>query len=311
MTKPAWLAKMRCPECRRGPLKATPARAGQDTGRWKVGGLSCPHCRRRYPVTQGVLRMLPSGVETRYQYWAELHKAIDYSGVTRLFRTRFEYPAPFLLTYHRMAALGRKSGLKGLTALELGAGSGSYSLSLVHFGVVKESWLLDISLESLLGARQVFRDFGLQPFLIQADIHRLPFADGAFDLTLSGGLMEHFVGPEQQALVDENCRVSRRIFCQVPSSTPTYWVYRKLLTWWWGKWPFGFEVPLKTARLKALYAGAGAVPDAWEYSNLASALLFVGGARFPLLRCWKWRPGVLKAFKMDDILLAKMPVPGK
>jgi hypothetical protein len=254
--------------------------------------------------------MLPAGVEKRYRHWADLHKAVDYSGVTRLFRRRFQYPESFLLTYHRMAALGRKAGLNGQTTLELGAGSGSYTLSLAHFGMVKESWLLDISLESLLGARRVFLEFGLNPFLIQADIHRLPFRDSAFDLTLSGGLMEHFVGADQEQVVAENCRVSRRVFCQVPASTFAYWTMRKLLTWWWGKWPFGFEVPLEAGRLEALYRGAGAVPVAWDFSNLASALVFVGGNRAAWLRNWRWRPASWRAFKVDDILLAAVPSKG-
>lgn len=299
----AWLHKLRCPACR-GELSALPKRRG-DWGAWGVPGLKCRRCRGSYPVKDGILTMIPKGDLGRYAYWEEMHAASDAKAIIAAYRRSFSYSQAFIETYYCLPRLCRRLGWSFGDGVELGCGWGVYSLSLARSGRLQQPWLLDISRSALRGTRQVYRAFGLEPFLIQGEIHSLPFRDGAFEVSLSGGLYEHFVGEEQEKLVRENCRISRRVLCQLPTSSLAYWTYRRLVTWKLGRWPFGFEVPLKRRRLRQLYEGAGARVLAWDFHNLASAMLFAAARRFGRLSRLTWRPALLWLLRHDAVLAAE------
>jgi hypothetical protein len=284
--EPAWLGKLRCPQCGpKGKLRALPARKGS-WGAWGRPGLACGRCKERYPVVEGgVLRMIPKGDYGRYAYWEELHQGVDAASTLQAYEKRFKLPASALDAAFVLPRLSRKAGWGPYaSSLELGCGWGTYTLSLAQAGLLKEIWLLDISVSALKGTQKVFRHFGHEPFLLQGEIHHLPFKDKAFEVSLSGGLYEHFVDAEQEQLVEENCRISRKILTELPEGSLAYWIYRKFFTWWWGKWPFGFEVPLSRKRLRFLYERAGARIKAWDYHNLATAALFAFSGRAPFLR---------------------------
>lgn len=302
--RPDWLGKLRCPACGHLDLVPLPARSG-DWGAWGLPGLRCPGCQRRYPVESGVLTMIPEGDLARYAYWEKMHAAHDPAAIVTAYRRSFSFRQRFLETYYCLPRISRRLGWDYEDAVELGCGWGVYTLSLVRSGRLQRPWLLDISSSALSGTRQVFRAFGLEPFLVRGEIHNLPFRDGAFDLSLSGGLYEHFVGAEQEALVLENCRVSRRVLCQVPESSLAYWTYRRLVTWKLGCWPFGFEEPLSRRRLRELYEGAGARVMAWDFHNLASAVVFGQARKHPWLSALAWRPGLLWLLRHDAVLAAE------
>jgi hypothetical protein len=197
--------------------------------------------------------------------------------------------------------LSRKAGWKSFSSsVELGCGWGIYSLSLAKAGMLREIWLLDISVSALKGTQSVFKHFGFEPFLLQGEIHQLPFHNAAFEMSLSGGLYEHFVGEEQIQLVHENCRVSQKVLNEIPVGSFAYWIYRKFFTWWWGQWPFGFEVPLSRPGLKALYENEGMTVRAWDYHNLATAGLGALGDRAAIFRpLAAWRPFFFYLFRHD------------
>jgi hypothetical protein len=273
-----------------------------DWGAWGVPGIVCGACGEAYPVIDGILQMIPQGDLSRYAYWEDLHKNIDVEGMVALYRRRYAYPQAFQDSYYALPRLCRRLGWSFAESLELGCGWGTYSMSLAQSGLTRQLWMLDISLSALKGTRQVFRQLGFEPFLIQGEIHHLPFKDRAFEVSLSGGLYEHFVGDEQQALVAENCRISQRVLNELPESTLAYWAYRKILTWHWGRWPFGFEVPLTRARLRGLYSSAGMQIRGWDRHDLATAALFVAGERWPWLRRFTWRPGIFHIFRHDVVV---------
>jgi hypothetical protein len=280
--QPSWLSKLRCPRCAaKSKLSALPAKKGT-WGAWGRPGVKCARCKESYPVVEGgILRMIPKGDMQRYAYWEKLHSEVSAQDTIAIYDRRFGFPPATVDAEFCLPRLSRKAGWGTFaSSVELGCGWGIYSMSLAKAGLLKEIWLLDISVSALKGTQQVFRHFGFEPFLLQGEIHHLPFADKAFEVSLSGGLYEHFVGDEQQQLVDENCRISSKILTELPESTVTYWIYRKFFTWWWGKWPFGFEAPLTRKRLRELYSASGAHIVAWDYHNLGTAVLFMVAERF-------------------------------
>jgi ubiquinone/menaquinone biosynthesis C-methylase UbiE len=97
-----------------------------------------------------------------------------------------------LVIYYPWLNLIIKNRLKFKRSLEVGSGTGSYSLILKKLGLVEEVYLFDWSEESLKLAKKLFEHYGEKAHFIQGDAKNLPFKDNFFDLTLSGGLLEHF-----------------------------------------------------------------------------------------------------------------------
>lgn len=303
MPQPLWLKKIRCPQCRHSPLTPLNAPKKGDWGAWGLPGLRCAKCKEAYRVNGGVLSLIPKGNLSRYAYWEALHRGIQSDAVAAIYKRRFAFSDDFLAIYYATPRLARKMDWAFEDALELGSGWGSYSLCLWRFGRLKQPWLFDISATALKGARKVYRAFGVEPFLVQGEIHDLPFTDKAFAGSLSGGLFEHFVGDEQEKLVAENCRISRRVLCQAPESSLAYWFMRSVVSALNGfKWPYGFEVPLRRSRFRELFAKAGGRIRAWEFNNLASAMILRAGDRWPLFRAWTWRPSLWWLLRYDTVV---------
>src|SRR5690606_18040987 len=140
----------------------------------------------------------PKGDYSRYAYWEKMHSKTDPEEIATLYKKRFDYPENFLLNYYGMPRLAKELGWKCKDGIELGSQWGSNTLTLCKFGIIEQPWLLDISVAALQGAMAFYKKFDLLPFAMQGEIHSLPFKDQAFDLSLSGGLYEHFVEKEQE-----------------------------------------------------------------------------------------------------------------
>lgn len=304
--KPAWLAKIRCPKCAKARFSVARAARPKDYGAWGVKGLRCLACKESYPVEKpGILRLIPRGDYSRYAYWEKLHATTSPESITAIYKRRFTYAEKGLLNYYAMPRVAKSLGWKVKDSIELGAQWGSNSLVLQRFGIAREIWLLDISVVALRGALAFYAQFGKPPFCVQGEIHGLPFKDGAFGLSLSGGLYEHFVGEEQERLVAENVRISQKVLCQVPESSLAYWLYRGLVTVIKFGWPFGFERPLFYRRLKRLYEEGGATVLRRDWHNLASALLMVLGEKYPWLQRFTVRPGIFFLLRHDAVIAAQ------
>jgi hypothetical protein len=305
-----YLAKLRCPACGHGTLRKLAPRRG-DWGAWGAPGLRCGRCRAGYPVEPGgILRLIPKGDYSRYAHWEKMHSASSGEQIAALYRRRFAFDDAFLLAYYAMPRLARRLGWTAEESLELGCQWGSNSLTLHRLGVCDKVWLLDISVTALTAAVGFFRQFGVTPYALQAEIHALPFKDAALDLTISGGLYEHFVGEEQERVVEENCRVSRRVLCQVPESTLAYWTYRRLYSLARGGWPFGFEVPLSWGRLRSLFVRDGFRLAGRDYHDLASALRMIVGERHAAARIVTARPPFLYPLRHDAVIAVERKAPG-
>ena len=81
------------------------------------------------------------------------------------------------------AAIGR--------ALEIGAGTGYFSLNLLRRGIVGEATATDISPGMLRRLQTTAGELGLEVATVSADAERLPFEDGSFDLVLGHAVLHH------------------------------------------------------------------------------------------------------------------------
>jgi SAM-dependent methyltransferase len=113
-------------------------------------------------------------------------------------------------------ALGQRALPRYERALEIGAGTGYFSLHLVAAGVVDRATCTDISpgmLETLAGNAERL-GIGERVETRVADAEELPFADASFDLVLGHAVLHHL--PDLERAFTEFARVLR------PSGTLTF-----------------------------------------------------------------------------------------
>jgi ubiquinone/menaquinone biosynthesis C-methylase UbiE len=106
-------------------------------------------------------------------------------------------------------------------SLEIGAGTGYFTLNMVQEGVVREATATDIS-PGMLEALQVnARRIGVGVQTVACDAEQLPFADGSFDLVLGHAVLHHI--PHLDRAFSEFLRVlrpgGRFVFAGEPSRT--------------------------------------------------------------------------------------------
>jgi ubiquinone/menaquinone biosynthesis C-methylase UbiE len=77
------------------------------------------------------------------------------------------------------------------SALEIGSGTGYFSLNLLEAGVVRSATCSDISPGMLATLAANAARLGLDVECVQTDAEALPFADGSFDLVLGHAVLHH------------------------------------------------------------------------------------------------------------------------
>jgi SAM-dependent methyltransferase len=104
-------------------------------------------------------------------------------------------------------------------ALEIGAGTGYFTLNLLRAGVVAEAVATDISPGMLRKLENSARELGLRVDTEACDAVELPFADDSFDLVFGHAVLHHL--PDLDAAFREFRRVLRPggavAFCGEPS----------------------------------------------------------------------------------------------
>ena len=101
-------------------------------------------------------------------------------------------------------ALGREPD-RYARSLEIGAGTGYFSLNLMRAGVIEDATCSDISDCMLASLRENAARLGLDVRTRRVDAERLPFADGAFDLVLGHAVLHHI--PDLRGAFAEFARV--------------------------------------------------------------------------------------------------------
>jgi ubiquinone/menaquinone biosynthesis C-methylase UbiE len=101
-------------------------------------------------------------------------------------------------------ALGGEPG-RYQRSLEVGAGTGYFTINLLRAGLIGEATAIDISsgMLDVLAATAV--RLGLQVETVQADAERLPFEDESFDLVLGHAVLHHL--PDLETAFAEFARV--------------------------------------------------------------------------------------------------------
>jgi len=139
--------------------------------------------------------------------------------------------------------------------LEIGAGSARDSLRLAELGARVVA--VDNSAPAIELTRKGMVTRGVELALVQADVFRLPFNSGSFDLVFSQGVMGHFADP--RPLLDEQVRVLRpggALLMDLPQTVNVYTVRNKLLMRS-GRWFAGWETSYTLPRLERLLQNAG------------------------------------------------------
>ena len=116
-------------------------------------------------------------------------------------------------------ALGRRSGEVFGDALEIGAGTGYFSLNLLQAGAIERATATDISPGMLATLESNAAELGLEVTTAAAEAETLPFADESFDLVFGHAVLHHI--PDLRTAFSEFSRVLRPggtlAFCGEPS----------------------------------------------------------------------------------------------
>jgi SAM-dependent methyltransferase len=104
-------------------------------------------------------------------------------------------------------------------ALEIGAGTGYFTLNLLRAGVIEEAVATDISPGMLRALERSARELGLSVETAECEAAELPFEDGSFDLVFGHAVLHHL--PDLDGAFREFRRVLRPgavvAFCGEPS----------------------------------------------------------------------------------------------
>lgn len=116
-------------------------------------------------------------------------------------------------------ALGRWPGRPFRDALEIGAGTGYFSLNLLQLGLIERATATDISAGMLAELGASAGRLGLDVSTVETDAERLPFASDSFDLVFGHAVLHHI--PALEPAFAEMHRVLRPggtlAFCGEPS----------------------------------------------------------------------------------------------
>jgi SAM-dependent methyltransferase len=162
-----------------------------------------------------------------------------------------------------------------LRAIELGAGRGLNGLLFAQRGA--QVTLLDNVPLALEQARELFAANGAEFGGVVADLFELPDElRGAYDVSMSYGLCEHFLGERRLAVVRAHLDVLRPgglALLGVPNRYGVVYRAWKATLERTGSWPLGTEVPFSVAELASLARRAGGVPQEPVYGSFAASFV--------------------------------------
>lgn len=116
-------------------------------------------------------------------------------------------------------ALGRTPAAPFGDALEIGAGTGYFTLNLLQLGLIERATATDISPGMLSALSASAAALGLEVETVRTEAETLPFADESFDLVFGHAILHHI--PDLERAFSEFNRVLRPggtlAFCGEPS----------------------------------------------------------------------------------------------
>jgi SAM-dependent methyltransferase len=116
-------------------------------------------------------------------------------------------------------ALGGLDGVRFGDGLEIGSGTGYFSLNLLQLGLIERLTATDISPGMLARLSATAEGLGLEAETVATEAEGLPFEDGSFDLVFGHAVLHHI--PDLERAFSEFRRVLRPggaiAFCGEPS----------------------------------------------------------------------------------------------
>ena len=166
-------------------------------------------------------------------------------------------------------------GFDGLRAIEIGAGRGVNALLYALRGATVT--LLDRSATALRQAEELFSSSGATAEFVEADLFDPP-ADlvGTFDVSMSFGVCEHFLGRRRLEVVRAHLDLVRPSGLALIGVPNRYGVVYRL---WMGAlkargtWSLGTEVPFSATELRTLVHAAGGEPLPPIFGSLAASVV--------------------------------------
>ncbi|MBT4286313.1 MAG: class I SAM-dependent methyltransferase [Deltaproteobacteria bacterium] len=143
---------------------------------------------------------------------------------------------------------------EGLNILEIGGGIGTNAALMAKMGANVS--ILDYSKKALKRSEKLFNELGLKVNLIQDDALSLSSKyKSKFDITMSFGLAEHFIGEERQRIIETHIKALKQggvTFISVPNKyNPPYRIY-KYLAQKARFWSVGEEYPYSRGEFKEI-----------------------------------------------------------
>ena len=221
------------------------------------GRVVCMNCPHTMPISQSILEAFPDR-DPQLDFWDTLFKNEDQAPIVAALEKGFQQ-RHLLYAHYPVIRMLEKLPVPLESSVELGCGSGAFSLVLKKTGMVHKVTLIDYSRAALEAARALFDHFGETCNLVHADIKSAPFKQKTFELALSGGVIEHFRTEESRFdCLISHLEIADLAFVQAPVSSPCYWLSRIIFTVFNRGWPFGFEKPATLSELRRLATRAGA-----------------------------------------------------
>jgi len=253
----------------------------------RKGRAVCLDCSQTMSIVESILEGLPKS-DPQLDFWETHYSNEDQSVIIAALEKGFQNRR-LLYAHYPIIRMIRKLTVPLESSIELGCGSGAFSLVLKKTGTVDKVTLLDYSRASLEAARSLFSHFGESCNLVHADIESAPFRRKTFDLSLSGGVIEHFRTEEERLdCLNAHLDIANRAFLQAPVSSPCYWLSRSLFSAYNRGWPFGFEKPVTFRELCKLAKRAGAEILDHDHQYFLSFPLFTRLHKLPKPGWYTW-----------------------
>jgi SAM-dependent methyltransferase len=164
---------------------------------------------------------------------------------------------------------------EGLRVVEIGSGHGTYGIHFAKRG--SDVVLVDRSANALYGASELARAMRTRALTMQADLfHPPPHLLRAFDVSISFGLCEHFVGAEREDVIRTHFEYLRPHGVAM-ISVPNRWCvpYRMAMAALkaTNRWMYGVEVPFSEHELVELVERSGGRVLAVCYGSFAATIV--------------------------------------